>query len=129
MAKPFMRYETMHLSVIYQGCQLTAFYLLSQTNFSIQANSVDPDQTAPKGAAWSGFTPIATDILKGSTDDTQQTTFSCDLNKNSAKGFCVFFVLKVFVFFFCVVLFLFFYLSKFLNFALPGVMLKFEWNQ
>ena len=66
---------------------------------------MDPDQTVPKGAARSGFTPIATDIFKGSTDDTQQTTFSRDLNKNSAKGFCVFLC--------CFVLFLFFYYQNF----------------
>ena len=30
-----------------------------QTYFCIQANSVDPDQTAPKGAVWSGSTLFA----------------------------------------------------------------------
>ena len=31
--------------------------------FSEMANSVDPDQTAPKGAVWSGSTLFAYDIL------------------------------------------------------------------
>ena len=30
-----------------------------QTYFCIQANSVDPDQTAPRGAVWSGSTLFA----------------------------------------------------------------------
>ena len=30
-----------------------------QTYFYIQANSVDPDQTAPRGAVWSGSTLFA----------------------------------------------------------------------
>ena len=30
-----------------------------QTYFCIQSNSVDPDQTAPKGAVWSGSTLFA----------------------------------------------------------------------
>ena len=30
-----------------------------QTDFCKQANSVDPDQTAPKGAVWSGSTLFA----------------------------------------------------------------------
>ena len=31
--------------------------------FDIQTNSVDPDQTAPLGAAWSGSTLCDTDVL------------------------------------------------------------------
>ena len=30
-------------------------------NLSIQAKSVDPEQTAPKGAVWSGFSLFATE--------------------------------------------------------------------
>ena len=30
-----------------------------QTNICIQVNSVDPDQTAPSGAVWSGATLFA----------------------------------------------------------------------
>ena len=30
-----------------------------QTYFCIQVNSVDPDQTAPRGAVWSGSTLFA----------------------------------------------------------------------
>ena len=40
-----------------------------QTYFSIQANSVDPDQTAPRGAVWSGSTLFAKWILKSQADD------------------------------------------------------------
>ena len=35
----------------------------------IQANSVDPDQTAPKGAVWSGSTLFAEMTLKSQADD------------------------------------------------------------
>ena len=35
-----------------------------QTYFCKQANSVDPDQTAPKGAVWSGSTLFAEMIFK-----------------------------------------------------------------
>ena len=38
-----------------------------QTYFSIQANSVDPDQTAPRGAVWSGSTQKW--LLKSQADD------------------------------------------------------------
>ena len=32
------------------------------TNLSIEANSVDPDQTAPIGAVWSGSTMFVKDL-------------------------------------------------------------------
>ena len=35
------------------------YWIFLQTYFCIQANSVDPDQTAPKGAVWSGSTLFA----------------------------------------------------------------------
>ena len=38
---------------------LWIFLQTFQTYFCIQANSVDPDQTAPKGAVWSGSTLFA----------------------------------------------------------------------
>ena len=37
--------------------------------FCIQANSVDPDQTAPRGAVWSGSTLFAKNDLKSQADD------------------------------------------------------------
>ena len=40
-----------------------------QTYFCIQANSVDPDQTAPRGAVWSGSTVCKNDFLKSQADD------------------------------------------------------------
>ena len=46
-----------------------------QPYFRIQANSMDPDQTAPKGAVWSGSTLFAKMTLK--TDDKADDN-SCD---------------------------------------------------
>ena len=42
---------------VYVVCWI--FLQTFQTYFCIQANSVDPDQTAPKGAVWSGSTLFA----------------------------------------------------------------------
>ena len=40
-----------------------------QTYFCIQANCVDPDQTAPEGAVWSGSTLFAKMTSKSQADD------------------------------------------------------------
>ena len=40
-----------------------------QTYFCIPANSVDPDQTAPKGAVWSGPHCLQKWLLKSQADD------------------------------------------------------------
>ena len=40
-----------------------------QTYFCIQANSVDPDQTAPRGAVWSGLHCLQKWLLKSQADD------------------------------------------------------------
>ena len=45
------------MSSVYVVCWI--FLQTFQTYFCIQANSVDPDQTAPKGAVWSGSTLFA----------------------------------------------------------------------
>ena len=45
------------MSSVYVVCWI--FLQTYQTYFCIQANSVDPDQTAPKGAVWSGSTLLA----------------------------------------------------------------------
>ena len=45
------------MSYVYVVCWI--FLQTFQTYFCIQANSVDPDQTAPKGAVWSGSTLFA----------------------------------------------------------------------
>ena len=42
------------MTAVYVVCWI--FLQTFQTYFCIQANSVDPDQTAPKGAVWSGST-------------------------------------------------------------------------
>ena len=42
---------------VYVVCWI--FLQTFQTGFCIQANSVDPDQTAPRGAVWSGSTLFA----------------------------------------------------------------------
>ena len=45
------------MSTVYVVCWI--FLQTFQTYFCIQANSVDPDQTALKGAVWSGSTLFA----------------------------------------------------------------------
>ena len=45
------------MSSVYVVCWI--FLQTFQTYFCIQANSVDPDQTAPRGAVWSGCTLFA----------------------------------------------------------------------
>ena len=42
---------------------------------SIEANSVDPEQTAPIGAVWSGPTLFAKEVLKHFSRREKQTTF------------------------------------------------------
>ena len=42
------------MSSVYVICLI--FLQTYQTYFCIQANSVDPDQTAPRGAVWSEYT-------------------------------------------------------------------------
>ena len=57
--KPLKCQENLHLkmSSVYVVCWI--FLQVFQTYFCIQANSVDPDQTAPRGAVWSGSTLFA----------------------------------------------------------------------
>ena len=55
------------MSSVYVVCWI--FLQTFQTYFCIQANSVDPDQTAPKGAVWSGSTLFAKWLLKPQADD------------------------------------------------------------
>ena len=50
------------MSSVYVVCWI--FLQTFQTYFCIQANSVDPDQTASKGAIWSGSTLFAKMIFK-----------------------------------------------------------------
>ena len=45
------------MSSVYVVCRI--FLQTFQTYFCIQANSADPDQTAPLGAVWSGSTLFA----------------------------------------------------------------------
>ena len=51
--------ENLHLKMlsVYVVCWI--FLQTFQTSFCIQANIVDPDQTAPRGAVWSGSTLFA----------------------------------------------------------------------
>ena len=53
--------------------------ITSMIYFDIQTNSVDPDQTAPKGAVWSGSTLCDTDVLSELAEKSQLVTFSRDL--------------------------------------------------
>ena len=54
------------MSSVYVVCWI--FLQTFQTYFCIQANSMDPDQTAPRGAVWSGSTLLAKMTFK-ITDD------------------------------------------------------------
>ena len=44
-------------------------------NISIEANSVDPDQTAPTGAVWSGSTLFAEELQKHFSKQQKQMIF------------------------------------------------------
>ena len=55
------------MSSVYVFCWI--FLQTFQTYFCIQANSVDPDQTAPTGAVWFGSTLFAEMILKSQADE------------------------------------------------------------
>ena len=55
------------MSSVYVVCWI--FLQTFQTYFCIQANSVDPDQTAPRGAVWSGSTQLQKWLLKSQADD------------------------------------------------------------
>ena len=52
---------------VYVFCWI--FLQTFQTYFSIQAYSVDLDQTAPRGAVWSGSTLFAKITFKSQADD------------------------------------------------------------
>ena len=64
------------MSSVYVVCWI--FLQTFLTNFCIQANSVDPDQTAPKGAVWSGSTLFAEMTYKVTAED--------KADDNSSKG-------------------------------------------
>ena len=49
-----------------------------QTYFCILANSVDPDQTAPRKAVWSGSTLLQKWLLKSQADEKSDDN-CCDL--------------------------------------------------
>ena len=55
------------MSSVYVVCWM--FLQIFKTYFCIQANSVDPDQTAPRGAVWSGSTLFAEMTFKSQADD------------------------------------------------------------
>ena len=60
---------------IYVVCWI--FLQTFQTYFCIQANDVDPDQSAPGGAVWSGSTLSAKWHLKSQADDKEDDN-CCD---------------------------------------------------
>ena len=60
------------MSSVYVVCWI--FLQTFQTYFCIQANSVDPDQTAPKGAVWSGSTLFAEVTFNVTSRRQKQTT-------------------------------------------------------
>ena len=55
------------MSSVYVVCWI--FLQTFKTHFCIPANSVDPDQNAPRGAVWSGSTLFAKMLLKSQADD------------------------------------------------------------
>ena len=55
------------MSPVYVICWI--FLQTFWTYFCIQASSVEPDQTAPKGAVWSGATLFAEMTFKITTDE------------------------------------------------------------
>ena len=63
------------MSSVYVVCWI--FLQTFQTYFCIQANSVDPDQTAPRKAVWSGSTLFAKMTLKSQADD-KADNICCD---------------------------------------------------
>ena len=63
------------MSSVYVVCWI--FLRTLQTNFCIQANSVDPDQTAPKGPVWYGSTLFAVMTFKVTAEDKADDN-SCD---------------------------------------------------
>ena len=48
----------------------------SRTNFGIQTNSVEPDQTTPLNSLIRVHTVVYSDLLKGPADDLQQISYS-----------------------------------------------------
>ena len=57
---------------VYVVCWI--FLQTFQTNFCIQTNKADPDQTAPREAVWSGSTLFAKKrLLKSQADDKEMT--------------------------------------------------------
>ena len=69
---PLKCQENLHLKIssVYVVCWI--FLQTFQSYFCIQANSVDPDQTAPKGAVWSGSTLFAEMTYANSVDPDQK---------------------------------------------------------
>ena len=60
------------MSSVYVVCWI--FLQTFQTYFCLHANSVNPDQTAPEGAVWSGSTLFAEMTFKNHKQMTKQTT-------------------------------------------------------
>ena len=60
------------MSPVYVVCWI--FLQTFQTYFCIQANSVDPDQTALRGAVWSGSTLFAKNDFLNQKQVKKQTT-------------------------------------------------------
>ena len=63
------------MSSVYVVCWI--FLQTFQTYFCIQANSVDPDQTAPRGAVYLGSHCLQKWLLKSQADDKADDN-SCD---------------------------------------------------
>ena len=83
--------KKMHLKM--SAAEVVCFkYLPNITDkLSIEANSADPDQTAPIGAVWSGSTLFALGLLKHFSRREKQTPFVAigALRSNSCTGYNV----------------------------------------
>ena len=55
--------KKMHLKISSVEVVSCMLMLMSRTNFGIHTNSVDPDQTAPRGVVLSEFTQFATETF------------------------------------------------------------------
>ena len=75
------------MSSVYVVCWI--FLQTFQTYFCIQANSVDPDQTAPKGAVWSGTTLFAKMTFKITSSWLSRLIGSLRVNEYQQNSFYV----------------------------------------
>ena len=67
--QPLKRQEKMHLKMSSAELVCRKYLPNSTDELSIEASSVDPEQTAPIGAVWSGSTLFVIEVLNISADE------------------------------------------------------------